>query len=137
MLKNAIMTAAAVIFTAGLAAPASAAAPMAPKAAAISAENAAVIEVGRSCRRCDRRDRRSYRRYSNRRHNSSSSFSLSLNFGSPGYYAPRYRAPRVVYYAAPAAWTPSWYTYCKTKYRSFNPHTGRYMTYSGNWQVCH
>lgn len=135
MLKNTIMSVAAVVLTVGLSAPANAAVPMAPKASTISAENASVIEVGQRCRRCDRGGRRNYRRGRDR-----SNFSLSFSFGSPGYYAPRYYAPRYraprVYYSAPAAWTPGWYTYCKTKYRSFNPHTGRFMTYSGHWQLC-
>ena len=133
MLKNLIFGAAAVVLTAGLSGPASAAAPMAPKAASVAQENASVIEVGRRgrCRNCDRG-----RHYS--RHRNRSNFSLSFSFGSPGYYhAPRYyHPPRVVYYAAPAAWSPGWYTYCKTKYRSFNPHTGRFMTHSGKWQLC-
>jgi hypothetical protein len=93
-----------------------------------------VIEVGRRhCRRCDRGGRHYYRRGGNR-----SSFSLSFNFGSPGYYhAPRYYHAPKVYYHAPVAWTPAWYTYCKTKYRSFNPHTGYYMTHSSGWKLCH
>ena len=136
MLKNLALNAAALVLAAGLSAPASAAAPMAPKAATIAPENARVIEVGRrDCRRCDRGGRNYYRRGGNR-----SSFSLNFSFGSPGYYAPKYYAPRYyapkVYYQAPVAWTPAWYTYCKTKYRSFNPRTGYYMTHSSGWQLC-
>ena len=131
MMKNVILSAAALVLAAGLSAPASAV-PLAPKAAAIAAENASVVEVGhRDCRRCDRDGRRYYRKGRDR-----SSFSLNFSFGSPGYYAaPRYYAPPV-YYQAPVAWTPAWYTYCKTKYRSFNPHTGYYMTHSSGWQLC-
>lgn len=132
MLKNIVLSAAALVLTAGLSGPASAAAPMAPKAATVAPENASVIEVGRRhCRRCgDRGGRHYYRRGRDR-----SSFSLNFSFGSPGYYhAPHYYAPRVVYYKP---WTPAWYTYCKTKYRSFNRHTGYYMTHSSGWKLCH
>ena len=133
MLKNMILSAAAVVLTAGLAGPASAAGPIAPKAATVASENASVIEVGRRhCRRCDRGGRHHYRRS-----RGGSNFSLSFSFGSPGYYhAPRYYHAPKVYYHAPVAWTPAWYTYCKTKYRSFDPHTGRFITYSGEWRLC-
>ncbi len=133
MLKNVTLHAAALVLAAGLAAPASAAAPMAPKPASVAQEDASVIEVGhRNCRRCDRGGRH-YKRHRNR-----SNFSLSFSFGSPGYYhAPRYYHAPKVYYHAPVAWTPAWYTYCKTKYRSFNPHTGYYMTHSSGWKLCH
>jgi hypothetical protein len=126
--------------TAGLGGAANAA-PMLPQSTGVSAESAGLTEVG--CRRhCSRQHYRHYRhydRYYHHRHRSRSNFSLSFSFGSPGYYAPSYYAPsyyappRVVYYTA---WTPAWYTYCKTKYRSFNPHTGRYLTYSGEWHLC-
>ena len=52
------------------------------------------------------------------------------------YYRRRYyRAPRR-YYARPAAWSPAWYRYCSRKYRSFNPNTGYYVTYSGYRRFC-
>jgi len=43
------------------------------------------------------------------------------------YRAYRYR---------PQPWTPEWYDYCMSKYRSFNPETGYYRTYSGRLRFC-
>lgn len=46
------------------------------------------------------------------------------------------------YYAAPpvrysyVAWSPEWYSYCASKYRSFNPNTGYYLAYSGKYRFC-
>ncbi|WP_249693838.1 BA14K family protein [Stappia sp. WLB 29] len=33
-------------------------------------------------------------------------------------------------------YTPEWYSYCASKYRSFNPNTGTYTTYSGQQRFC-
>ncbi|WP_246270382.1 BA14K family protein [Hongsoonwoonella zoysiae] len=33
-------------------------------------------------------------------------------------------------------WTPEWYRYCRAKYRSFNPDTGYYIAYSGQYRFC-
>lgn len=60
------------------------------------------------------------------------------------YYQPRpvrryYRpAPRRYYAPAygPAPWSAAWYNYCASKYRSFNPNTGYYTTYSGYQKFC-
>lgn len=53
----------------------------------------------------------------------------------PVYYAPRRPAP--VYYGyRPAPWTPAWYEYCSARYRSFNPRTGYFVTYSGQPRFC-
>ncbi|WP_305988011.1 BA14K family protein [Roseibium sp. MMSF_3544] len=57
---------------------------------------------------------------------------------------PRYVAPPPVYYPAPAPvvtyrpapWTPAWYNYCHAKYRSFNPNTGYFLAYSGQYRFC-
>ena len=49
------------------------------------------------------------------------------------YYAP---APATVYYGRPAPWTAAWYEYCHARYRSFNPHTGYFTTYSGRKRFC-
>ncbi len=38
--------------------------------------------------------------------------------------------------AAPAPWSPAWFAYCTNKYRSFNPNTGTYRTYSGKNRFC-
>ncbi|MBO6511456.1 MAG: BA14K family protein [Roseibium sp.] len=57
---------------------------------------------------------------------------------------PRYHAPPPVYYPAPAPvvvyrpapWSPAWYNYCSRKYRSFNPNTGYFLAYSGQYKFC-
>jgi len=33
-------------------------------------------------------------------------------------------------------WSPAWYQYCSSKYRSFNPSTGTYTTYQGEQRFC-
>lgn len=60
-----------------------------------------------------------------------SSMAQSRTYHAP---PPRYRAPRVNY--APAPWTADWYAYCASKYRSFDPRTGTYITYSGYERLC-
>ena len=42
----------------------------------------------------------------------------------------------VIRTARPAAWTAQWYQYCAIRYRSFDPQTGYYTTYSGRRQLC-
>ena len=55
--------------------------------------------------------------------------------------------PREVYVAPPApaytrarygppAWTPDWYSYCYSRYRSFNPNTGTFIGYDGYEHFC-
>ena len=51
----------------------------------------------------------------------------------PRYYRP---PPPPRYYGRPAPWTRSWFAYCHSKYRSFNPRTGYYTTYSGHKRFC-
>lgn len=56
----------------------------------------------------------------------------------PRYYvepAPHY-VPAPAYYGRPDPWTPAWYSYCSSKYRSFNPDTGYFVTYSGKYRFC-
>ncbi|MGE0211092.1 MAG: BA14K family protein [Parvibaculaceae bacterium] len=36
----------------------------------------------------------------------------------------------------PVEGSPAWYDYCASKYRSFNPRTGRYLARSGAWVRC-
>ena len=55
------------------------------------------------------------------------------HYYGPRYYYPRYRPVR---YGRPAPWTRAWYRYCSARYRSFNPRTGYYMTYSGRARFC-
>jgi hypothetical protein len=39
-------------------------------------------------------------------------------------------------YGAPEPWTDAWYDYCYSKYRSFNPQTGMFLAYSGEYRLC-
>ncbi|MEP3280435.1 MAG: BA14K family protein [Stappiaceae bacterium] len=39
-------------------------------------------------------------------------------------------------YGAVEPWSQQWYDYCFAKYRSFNPDTGYYTTYSGRQRFC-
>ncbi|QDG79280.1 BA14K family protein [Labrenzia sp. PHM005] len=56
---------------------------------------------------------------------------------APGtYYAPRYYRPAPIVTYRPAPWSNAWYNYCSSKYRSFNPRTGYYLAYSGNYRFC-
>ncbi|MXN63489.1 hypothetical protein GR183_01105 [Stappia sp. GBMRC 2046] len=33
-------------------------------------------------------------------------------------------------------WSPAWFRYCRAKYRSFDPDTGYYLAYSGQYRFC-
>ncbi len=48
----------------------------------------------------------------------------------------RHYRPSRVYYNHPRPWTAAWYDYCSARYRSFNPDTGYYRTYSGRYRFC-
>ncbi len=67
----------------------------------------------------------------------------------PAYYPPAHApipAPGPVYgapvYGAPQAspgylpWSPAWYDYCSSRYRSFNPRTGTFTTHGGEQRFC-
>jgi hypothetical protein len=45
-----------------------------------------------------------------------------------------YAAPRAYY--SPEPWTPEWYDYCYSKYRSFDGRTGTYQPYNGPRRFC-
>lgn len=45
-------------------------------------------------------------------------------------YTPRYKTHRY------EPWTKPWYRYCLSKYRSFDPKSGTYMTYRGVRKFC-
>ena len=47
--------------------------------------------------------------------------------------APTYYAPAAY---GPPAWTPDWYTYCYSRYRTFNPNTGTFVGYDGYEHFC-
>nr|WP_321459884.1 BA14K family protein [uncultured Cohaesibacter sp.] len=51
----------------------------------------------------------------------------------PRYYRP---PPPPRYYARPAPWSRAWFDYCYSRYRSFDPRTGYYTTYSGYKRFC-
>ncbi|GAA0774324.1 BA14K family protein [Roseibium denhamense] len=54
----------------------------------------------------------------------------------PNYYPP---APYPGHVSGPVGyqpWSPAWYQYCSSKYRSFNPSTGTYTTYRGVQRFC-
>ena len=38
--------------------------------------------------------------------------------------------------AGPEPWTDEWYAYCESRYRSFNPDTGMFLAYSGEYKPC-
>ena len=46
------------------------------------------------------------------------------------------RGPAPVYAGSPEPWTDEWYAYCSAKYRSFNPQTGEFLAYSGEYRFC-
>jgi hypothetical protein len=46
------------------------------------------------------------------------------------------RRERPVRAAAPEPGSPEWYDYCSAKYRSFNPDTGYYRGYDGQYHLC-
>lgn len=68
---------------------------------------------------------------------------LSGAFSQPRYY--RYYAPApvyvpeapVYYYGRPEPWTPEWYASCDRRYRSFNPETGYFLGYDGDYHFCY
>jgi hypothetical protein len=73
-------------------------------------------------------------------------FALRLGWGYPAYGypwpPPVYVAPPVVAPApavvvdAPKVSRAEWIDYCTFKYKSFDPQTGLYTTYSGEKRVC-
>jgi hypothetical protein len=48
--------------------------------------------------------------------------------------APVYRPAPVYYRAAP--WTAAWYASCEARYRSFDPSTGYFLGYDGEYHFC-
>ena len=47
-----------------------------------------------------------------------------------------YQQQPVVNHVAPEPWSDAWYDYCAAKYRSFNPATGQFLSYSGEYKLC-
>jgi hypothetical protein len=56
------------------------------------------------------------------------------SYGDPYYDRPAYGYGPVGYRAAP--WSPAWYDYCSSRYRSFNPRTGYFKGYDGQFHFC-
>jgi len=52
------------------------------------------------------------------------------------YYPPAPYPGRVHGHVGYQPWSPAWYQYCSSKYRSFNPSTGTFTTYSGVQKFC-
>ncbi|WP_170984474.1 BA14K family protein [Rhodoligotrophos defluvii] len=51
-----------------------------------------------------------------------------------GYYGYGYRPAYV--YGGLRPWSPAWYRYCSSRYRSFDPSTGYFRTHSGRLKFC-
>jgi hypothetical protein len=64
---------------------------------------------------------------------------LSALASRPGYGDPYYDdGPAYGYsggYSA-APWSPAWYDYCSSRYRSFDPRTGYFLGYDGQYHFC-
>ena len=91
-----------------------------------------------------------YRHYGYHHHNNGAGIAAAGIFGlaagallgsalsQPRYYgysqpAPAYVAPS---YGGAEPWTPEWYSYCSQRYRSFDPETGYFLGYDGNYHFC-
>jgi hypothetical protein len=55
--------------------------------------------------------------------------------GRPAVVMPEPVAPLIVA-GRPEPWSSQWYAYCASRFRSFEPSTGFYTTYSGDRQMC-
>ncbi len=56
------------------------------------------------------------------------------------YYRPRHRAayyaPHRAHRGRPVAWSPAWYRYCASKYRTFRRSDGTFKPFKGARRVC-
>ncbi|MBB4303563.1 uncharacterized protein YcfJ [Rhodobium orientis] len=84
----------------------------AARGAAIGGGAGAVGGAGRSSIQWDRVYRRVYNRCMNR--------AADVGYGGAG----------------PKPWSPAWYDYCSSKYRTFNPDTGYYFYAPGRQRFC-
>jgi hypothetical protein len=59
-------------------------------------------------------------------------------YPAPTYVAPPPRPyyPRNVGYGGYEPWSPGWYQYCESRYRSFDPSTGTFRGYDGREHFC-
>ncbi|MGI9416610.1 MAG: BA14K family protein [Geminicoccaceae bacterium] len=58
------------------------------------------------------------------------------HYYDPYYDDPYYYRPGPASYR-PAPWTPEWYAYCHSKYRSFDRRSGTYQPYRGPRRFCY
>lgn len=58
------------------------------------------------------------------------------NYPPANYYPPAPYPGRVQGPVGYQPWSPAWYQYCSSRYRSFNPSTGTFTTYSGEQKFC-
>ncbi|WP_428650264.1 BA14K family protein [Roseibium sp.] len=102
---------------------------------------------------------RKHKRHNKRRHKNNDNVGAAVAAGIIGLAAgaillgatnqPSYAGPPPVDYYPPAPypgrvqgpvgyqpWSPAWYDYCSSKYRSFNPSTGTFTTYRGEQRFC-
>lgn len=58
----------------------------------------------------------------------------------PRYYRPAppryYRVQQPRYYGGLEPWSREWYRYCASRYRSFDPGSGTFVTYGGQRRFC-
>jgi len=52
------------------------------------------------------------------------------------YFERNYYAAPYAHHYSPEPWTPDWYSYCHSKYRSFDPRSGTYQPYYGPRRFC-
>jgi hypothetical protein len=50
--------------------------------------------------------------------------------------APVYVQPAMGYGYRPEPWSQEWYAYCENRYRSFDPSTGYFLGYDGEYHFC-
>lgn len=57
----------------------------------------------------------------------------------PRYYRPappRYYQPAPRHYRGLEPWSREWFRYCESRYRSFDPRSGTFVTYGGERRFC-
>jgi hypothetical protein len=54
----------------------------------------------------------------------------------PRVVMPTPLAPLIEYGKSPSPYSAQWYAYCAERFRSFEPSTGTYTTYSGRRRLC-